>query len=174
MDRLLDALDRFRCCKDIDIERFLRKDACEYLRRKWCSIYLVVNEEAFDSGYVEAEAYFTLSHKSLIPEYASKTAISKVSGGFKEPDTVHFVLIGQLGKYISENSPGEYSCADIRGSEILDYAFEVIRESSSLIVCRCVLVECNDNPKVHKFYTDYHFSKFQYDGEHYQFYKRID
>ena len=67
----------------------------------------------------------------------------------------------------------EEICAEITSSEILDYAFEIIRDSSSLIPCRCVLVECSENPKVQKIYTDYGFSYFQFDGEHYQFYKRV-
>ena len=97
MDHLSDALDRFRCYKDLDKEDFLRTKAFAFLERGWCSVYLIVDEDAF----------------------------------------------------------------------------EIIRASSALIPCRCVLVECSENPKVQKVYKDYHFSEFQYDGEHYQFYKRL-
>lgn len=172
MDRLSDALDAFRCCLDEDIEIFLREKAIEYLQRNWCAVYLIVDEQKFDSGHIKIDAYFTLSHKTLIPLVASKTSVKNASG-FKESETVHFVLIGQLGKYIERIDDGTICSADISSKEILDDAFEIVRASSALIPCRCVLVECNSNEKVHKVYTDYHFKKFQFDGEHHQFYKQI-
>lgn len=166
------ALDSFRCCKDEDIESFLRYKSLDYLDRSWCAIYLIVDENAFDNGKIEILAYFTLSHKSLIPEKASKTKVKEVSG-FKTAETVHFVLIGQLGKYIERKADESIKAADITGTMILDKAMEIIHASSDLIPCRCVLVETTANEKVQKIYTDYGFSHFQYDGEHDQFYKRI-
>ena len=172
MDRLLDALDSFRCCLDNDIETFLRKDVLRYMERNWCATYLIVDEEEFDNGKIQIDAYFTLSHKSLIPFAASKNKIKNASG-FKNTESVHFVLIGHLGKHIECNNDGEILSANISGTEILDKALEVVRASHALIPCRCVLVECNDNEKVHKVYLDYQFKKFQFDGEHHQFYKKI-
>ncbi len=167
-----DALDKFRCCKDDDIETFLRQKAVSFLERGWCSVYLILDEAAFDEGEIQVEAYFTLSHKSLIPGNASKRSVQTVSG-FKDSGSIHFVLIGQLGKHMEKNAAEEIVCSGITSGEILDYAFEIIRDSSSLIPCRCVLVECSEEPKVQKVYTDYGFSLFQFDGGHYQFYKRI-
>ena len=172
MDHLNDALNSFRCCKDEDIETFLRNKALDYLKRNWCSIYLIVDEEAFDEGIIKIMAYFTLSHKSLIPENASKSKVKEVSG-FKTVETIHFVLIGQLGKYMRQNENGDIFCYDISGSEILDYAVEIIQASNHLIPCRCMMVETSESEKVQKIYIEYGFSFFQYDGEHYQFYKRI-
>lgn len=172
LDRLSDALDSFRCYKDEDIETFLRYDAFTYLERGWCAIYLILDENAFDQGRIKVDAYFTLSHKSLIANNASKTRI-KSATGFKTAESIHFVLIGQLGKYIEKINDSTDLCADITSTQILDYAFEIIHDSSNLIPCRCVLVECSDNPKVQKVYTDYDFLPFQYDGKHYQFYKRV-
>lgn len=172
MNHLSDALDSFRCCLDEDIEMFLRQKAISFLQRNWCSVYLIVDEQKFDSGHIKIDAYFTLSHKTLIPVSASKTSI-KDAAGFKEAESVHFVLIGQLGKYCKQLEDNKLCAADISSQEILDDAFEIIRASSALIPCRCVLVECSDNEKVHKVYTDYHFKKFQFDGEHYQYYKQI-
>lgn len=172
LSRLSDALDSFRCCKDEDIETFLRQKAFTFLERGWCSVYLIVDEAAFDKGEIKVEAYFTLSHKCLLSGGISKERVKNVSG-FKNSESIHFVLIGQLGKYIEKTDDEIFNCADITSKEILDYAFEIIQASSNLIPCRCALVECGDNPKVHKVYTDYGFSEFQFDGEHYQFYKRI-
>lgn len=172
MDRLSDALDSFRCCLDNDIETFLRQKAIQFIQRKWCAVYLIVDEQEFDAGCIKVDAYFTLSHKALIPSAASKTSVKDASG-FKEAETVHFVLIGQLGKHIERLEDGKICNANISSKEILDNAFEIIRASDALIPCRCVLVECSDNEKVHKVYTDYQFKKFQFDGEHHQFYKQI-
>ena len=156
----------------MDIESFLRTKALTFLERGWCSVYLIVDEAAFDVGKIKIDAYFTLSHKSLITEGLPKTKI-KTASGFKDSSYIHFVLIGQLGKYIARLDDGSECHANITSSEILDFAFDVIRSSSALIPCRCVLVECSENPKVQQVYKNYHFSEFQYDGEHYQFYKRL-
>lgn len=163
-----DALDDFRCYKDEDIETFLRCNAFTYLERGWCSIYLLLDEDAFDNGKIKVDAYFTLSHKSLIATSASKTRV-KSAAEFKDAESIHFVLIGQLGKHMEKVDEEHKQYADISSTEILDYAFEIIRDASSLIPCRCVLVECNEHPKVQKVYTDYEFSFFQYDGEHFSF-----
>lgn len=156
----------------MDIESFLRTKALTFLERGWCSVYLIVDETSFDAGKIKIDAYFTLSHKSLIAEGLPKTKI-KATSGFKDSSSIHFVLIGQLGKYITKSDDGVEYRANITSSEILDFAFDVIRSSSALIPCRCVLVECSENPKVQQVYKNYHFSEFQYDGEHYQFYKRL-
>lgn len=150
----------------------MRQKAFQYLDRAWCSIYLILDEQELDAGRVKIAAYFTLSHKTLIPTSASKSRVKETSG-FGEVNSIHFVLIGQLGKYIEEFDDGRMVAAGISSGEILEFAFDIISEASSLIPCRCALVECNSEEKVHKVYTDYGFKKFQYDGEHYQFYKRI-
>lgn len=169
---LSDALDSFRCCLDNDIETFLRKKAVQYVERGWCAVYLFVDEAAFDLGRIKIEAYFTLSHKALIPMTASKTSMKDVSG-FKNAQSLHFVLIGQLGKRMEKSDSGKIISAGITSREILDVAFEIIGASSAFIPCRCVLVECGDNEKVHQVYKNYHFKFFQFDGEYYQFYKHI-
>lgn len=169
---LSDAFRSFRCCRDKDIESFLAENAFQYLERGWCSVYLILDETEFDMGHIKIMAYFTLSHKALIPKGASKTRVQD-AGGFKNADSIHFVLIGQLGKYMEESQGGSVSSVDITASEILGYAFEVIEEASGLIPCRCVLVECSEEEKVQRVYQNCGFKKFQYDGEHHQFYKRV-
>lgn len=143
-----------------------------FLNEGLCAVYLILDEDEFDQGKIKIEAYFTLSHKSLITPQVSKTKIRNAAR-FPDAESIHFVLIGQLGKYIAEDPELGEKRSDITSGEILDYAFEIIRASSSLIPCRCAMVECSDNPKVQQVYTNYGFSFFQYDGEHHQFYKRV-
>lgn len=166
---LTDALNCFRCSKDKDIEVFLRERAVEFLKRGWCSVYLVLDEDAFDNGDLKIIAYFTLSNKVLdLPESdVSKSKVKDVSG-IKNAEYVHFILIGQLGKFISDDFT-----AGITSNEILEYAFEVIYNVNYLIPCRCALVECSSEEKIHDVYKSYGFVYFQYDGSHHQFYKRI-
>ena len=72
MHRLSDALNSFRCYTDEDIEIFLRQKSIQFVNRKWCSVYLLIDEDEFDKGHIKIAAYFTLSHKSLISEGISK------------------------------------------------------------------------------------------------------
>ena len=161
----------FECSQDSDIETFLHTRAKEFIERKLCSVYLILNEELFLKGTLKIEAYFTLSHKTLcVNDDMSKTKIKEIDG-FKTAKSLHFVLIGQLGKYILKNEDNTYIRSEITSKEILDYAFEVIYASGDLIPCRCVLVECNNEEKVKKTYEDYGFKFFQNDGVHNQYYK---
>lgn len=174
-----DALDKallsFRCSPDPDIERFLHKDAIPYYKRKLCSVYLLLNEEAFCDGRLQIDAYFTLSHKSIIAETVETTPSQKrkVTGGFADKPILEFILIGQLGKHVEILDDGTTYRADISGAEILDKAFEVMQQASQLIPSRCALIECSDEPKVRKVYEDYRFTFLQHDGVHNQYYKII-
>lgn len=173
MNRVSDALDSFRCALDKDIENFLRFRAISYIERGWCAVYLMIDEQEFDEGRIKIEAYFTLSHKPLIPPEDLPKSKIKDASGFKDSESIHFVLIGQLGKRIDQLKDGRYDSSVISSHNILDDAFSITEKSSALIPCRCALVECSDNEKVHKVYQDYGFKFFQFDGDHYQFYRRI-
>ena len=148
---------------------FLQEKAISFVQRGWCSVYLIVDEDAFDNVELNVIAYFTLSNKVLnLPEKeVSKSKVKDVSG-IKGSEYVHFILIGQLGKFIDQDC-----IAAITSQEILEYAFEIIYSVNYLIPCRCTLVECNEEEKIHQVYKDYGFTYFQFDGEHHQFYKRI-
>lgn len=170
---LLSALFMFKCSQDADIELFLQNKAIDFLSRGLCSVYLIPDEDKFLQNEISIVAYFTLSHKALcVPEKISKSKIQKI-GGFKTANSLHFVLIGQLGKYISKNADGTYIRSPITSKEILDYAFEVINASSNLIPCKCVLVECSNEEKVKQVYENYQFKFFQNDGKHNQYYKAL-
>lgn len=171
---LLLALSNFKCSQDLDIENFLHTNALYFLERGLCSVYLLLNEDAFLNGKLKIEAYFTLSHKTMcVTSEMTKTKVKEING-FKTVESLHFVLIGQLGKYIIKNDDNVYMRSEITSKEILDHAFEVIYSSSNLIPCRCVLVECNDEEKVKKTYENNGFKFFQNDGEHNQYYKVLD
>ena len=141
IDKLETALCEFKCSYDSDIEQFLHSKALNFIQRRWCSVYLLVDEEAFENGKVKIEAYFTLSHKAMgVTENISRTQVQRISGA-KQSEALHFVLIGQLGKHIdTENQIS----SDVSRTDILNEAYGIIYMSSEHIPCRCVLIECND------------------------------
>lgn len=167
-EALTSALLSFRCSQDADIENFLRNKAIDFEKRRLCRVYLFFNRELFYQKKLKIEGYFTLSTKSMgDTSKISKNKKKKISGK-PDPDTLSFVLIGQLGKYIEERDEG-YIRSELSGKEMLDTVFEVINSIDKLIPCKTVLIECSDDPKVKKFYEDYGFSFLQVDNGHNQY-----
>lgn len=172
-NQLSAALCDFKCAKDADIETFLHNKATEFEKRGFCTVYLILDADAFEKGNISVQAYFTLSHKSIqIDENVSKTVRKRIAAS-KDADITHFVLIGQLGKYIAETGNGEYYQTEVSSTDILDDAFEIIRKANEMIACRGVLVECSAEEKIHMVYKNYGFAFLQYDDPHFQFYKRV-
>ena len=65
---------------------------------------VILNEELFLEGKLKIEAYFTLTHKTLcVNEDMSKTKVKEIDGFKKTAKSLHFVLIGQLGKFVLDN-----------------------------------------------------------------------
>lgn len=170
---LQNALSAFHCEKDADIETFLHTKALEFAARGWCHTYLLVQEEAFLQGEIKIEAYFTLSHKTMTVQQSMTGSKVKQVSGFKTAESLHFVLIGQIGKQIGYNKDGVLETSLLSMKQILTYLFEIIYAASALIPCRCMLVECNDAIEAKGVYPANGFSYFQHDGGHHQYIKVI-
>ena len=156
------ALDEFRCYKDKDIEQFLRKKAVSYVQQEICTVYLLLNEEILKTQQkIFIEAYFTLSHKviAFTPD-VSLTTRKKVSIS-KNAEIGHFVLIGQLGKYMSLDKDNNVCVSSLSSATILNHAIDIIRFSKKIIVCRAVLVETKFEEKLYHLYEDYGFKPLQ-------------
>ena len=150
------------------IEQFLHTKAIEFIDRRWCSVYLLLNEDDFINKSIKVEGYFTLSHKAMtVADNLSKTKVQKISG-FKTAEALHFVLIGQLGKYIDEYNK---MCSCLTAQDIVDEACAIIEETSEIIPCRCIMVECNDYVRNKGIYESCDFKYLQNDGDHNQYYK---
>ncbi len=174
-EQLVGTLSNFRCTKDEDIQGFLQSKALSYENRGWCSVYILVNEEKLEKkNILFVDGYFTLSNKIIcLSSSVSSTKRKKLFSGLKKNDDyMHFILIGQLGKYIDEKNDniiyGETSAI-----EMLDKAFEIIYQVKERITCNCVLIECKDDPKIRKIYEDYGFKELQRDDELIQYFKII-
>lgn len=134
-----------------------------------CSVFLILDEAEFDNNSIKVLAYYTLSHRNVeFHDETSKTKIKAVSG-FKDRTRTHVVLIGQLGKYISNGSSAELCI-----SNILEFAFETIRASNELIPCRAVLIECSEAIHNLQIYENEGFKFLQLDNGFYQYYKILD
>ena len=168
-----EVLKSYRCTKDRDIESFLQTKAVTYEKRGWCSIYLLINRENyFHKGIISVDGYFTLSNKIVaLTDMVSGAKRRKLFNGMKrESGMVHFILIGQLGKYIGQ--PGEDDAAgDISAVQLLDRAFEIIYEVKKRITCSCALIECKDEPKLCRLYEDYGFRELQKSENMHQYFK---
>lgn len=60
------------------------------------------------------------------------------------------ILLGQLGKNYSETA---VQAKAITGAELLGLAYQKIREAYLIIGGRILFLECEDHPKLKKFYT---------------------
>jgi len=161
-DKLEDALSCFECCKDTDVQEFLRHKAISFETRGWATTYLLLSKSHFDNGELKIEGYFSLTHKAVIfDKSVSKTTRNTITGS-KSSETVSFVLIGQLGKYMSYSEKGIVS-SSLTAVDLLNDAINIIMLSSEYIINRNVIVECKPIEKVKKIYEDYGFSELQYD-----------
>lgn len=162
---LVEALNSFKCCKDLDVESFLKEKAIDFEIRGWATTYLLLNESALNAGEIKVDGYFSLTHKAVaFNEDVSKSKRDKVSGN-KDSQMSSFILIGQLAKYMEETYGGKIITSKITGKELLDDAFQIISNCSDYIINRNVIVECKPIEKVRKIYEAYGFSDLQFDEE---------
>lgn len=160
---LTESLRQFKCTKDNEIQTFLQEKAIQYEDRGWCSTYVLVNENKLEKEQkLFVEGYFSLSNKVIeLSNSISKTKKKKLFNGLdKNDEYMHFILIGQLGKFIDEEG-SKSILGEISGRELLNQAFEIIFQVKERIVCNCVLIECKDEVKVRKIYEGYGFQELQ-------------
>lgn len=141
----------------------MQEKAIQYEDRGWCSTYVLVNENKLEKEQkLFVEGYFSLSNKVIeLSNSISKTKKKKLFNGLdKNDEYMHFILIGQLGKFIDEED-SKSILGEISGRELLNQAFEIIFQVKERIVCNCILIECKDEVKVRKIYEGYGFQELQ-------------
>ena len=163
------VLNKYRNCKDSDIQDFLANKALIFEERKWCNTYLIVDEDTLAcQKEIEVEAYFTLSNKIVeIHDSVSKTLKRKLFHGLNKRDAnLHVILIGQLGKYYENEKVSE-----IHLSDILDYALSIATEVDQRVACSCLLLEYETSrTSLRKIYEEYGFQELQKEGNLTQMY----
>lgn len=172
IDTIKTGLSNYKNTKDEDIELFLSQKAIDFVKRKWCSVYLLINETEFSSNHrLLIEGYFTLSIKSFrIGSTVSKNKKKRLFKGINtDCEDVPAILIGQLGKYIDETN---YTVGSTNMLELLDCAMELIAQINKVVPCNLTILECrkyldenDERIKLHNNYKDYGFVELQEDDD---------
>ncbi len=144
---VLGAIDRFCCCKNHDIEHFLKHNAIEFERRGFCTTYLYADTDTY-----EIAGYFSLTHKALSITNFSKERRKDIAGS-KTADVAPFILLGQLGKRIEQMTDGRIIASALAGDEMLADAFSIVALANEYIINRRILVECDEEERLLAFYT---------------------
>ena len=154
---LIEMLSGFSCPKNLDVERFLKKNAIEFTKKNQSVTYLVFSK---DNG--ELLGYFTIALKPLTVrgQTVSNTAkrkLLRISELDKESDmyTMSAYLIAQLGKNYADGRNKE-----IMGKELLELAWMVIENAQYMLGGMVTFLEAEDEGKLLSFYRDNRFSQF--------------
>ena len=137
-EKLLNLLQTFKCSRNPDIEVFLHKTALEFELRDKSRTYLWLCPL---QGQLVVAGYFTLALDVVeLPETLSKSLKRKLSKGYapKKPYLPAY-LIGQLGR--SDRVPKEL----LPGELILKEALSLVKEASSIVGNRLVIVDVAEN-----------------------------
>ena len=156
-DELLQILSEFSCPINPDVEKFLKSSSVNFTKKNQSVTYLV-----FSAVGGKLLGYFTLALKPLTVrgETVSNTVKKKllrISELDRESDTytMSAYLIAQLGKNYSE-SAGKM----ITGTELLELAWNKIKETQYEFGGMVVFLEAENEEKLLSFYRNNRFSQF--------------
>ncbi|MCL2019297.1 MAG: acetyltransferase [Oscillospiraceae bacterium] len=163
---LKSAIQSF-CCRDNEVENFLKHKAFDFEVRHKSRTYLIIDEEQVDVSEPIIYGYFTLTMKTLeLGETLSKSTIKRIDGFSKDVLATEAILLGQLGKNQKHKN-------DIEGQSIIDEALDTVYDIHKLVGGRIVFLECDENPKLVDFYKRSGFEPLQKCGEYLQMIKYL-
>lgn len=152
-------LSQFACPRNKDVEDFFKYKAIEFSKQGLAKTTLVywISDDQVEKYLV---GYFAIAPKYIrIARDSVSNSLSKKMNKHGSYDTesreyiVVAPLIGQLGKnYESGNDLLVY------GSDLLQMAIEKVKEVQKEIGGRFVFLECEDKPKLIKFYQENGFT----------------
>jgi hypothetical protein len=138
------------CCRDEDVEMFLKEKAFDFEKRDKSRTYLIFQGEKLLS-------YFSLSLKALrFGESLSKNMIKNIDGFSKNVRAQALILIGQFGK---DRNHGKA----VSGDALLEKCLETVYNAQKIVGGRYVLLECQDEKFIVDFYTRNRFEILQRD-----------
>lgn len=157
---IMQILSSFSCAKDHDIENFIRNRAIEFEELSKAKTYLICDEAVLqDEGRLFVLGYVSLALKVLqIPDGLSIRGRKELDGyrgkHHGEPITdIPCYLIGQLAR--NDGVTKER----LAGKELIEEAQRIIMAAVEAVGGRFMMVECHDDPKLLKFYTDNGFKE---------------
>lgn len=140
------VLAEFLCPLNEDVEYFLKQKAILYENMQKSRTYLIFG---IDDTKMLLIAYFTLTSLPItFDESVSRKRKKAILGtGFEINNQLSAILIGQFGK----NYKGGYDIL-ITGKDLFDLAIYKVLLVNKLIGGRIIYLECEDRPKLRKFY----------------------
>lgn len=154
-------LSHFSCPLNTDVQNFLHNKAIEFSKRDFSKTHLVL-WLSDDEQEMELIGYYTLSMKNITVyrDSVSKNTYKKllnhaIQYSGKDHVVLPVPLIAQLGKNYSDGND-----ALIDGDELLKMALEKIKLIQNEIGGRYCYLECEDKPKLLKFYQNNGFTPF--------------
>lgn len=145
--------------KNEDVESFLKKKALDFSKQKLSVTYLVLCEDGLG-----LQGYFSLTVKPIaIPaKFVEKSnVVKKKWSKFATYDSSRKVyvasayLIAQFGKNCLDKASNALS-----GNDLMNICMGVIKECQHMVGGGIVFLECENNPKLIKFYQDNGFVEF--------------
>lgn len=161
---LPEILSSFSCSKDADIESFLYNRAVQFDNLSKARTYLICDEDqilsdGFSLDRLVIYGYISIAPKILsVPPETSTNKRKKLDGlsakiHGKPISDFPCYLIGQLAKNSNiENNP-------LSGKELLQFSYDIIQAAADAVGGRYMMIECHDNDKLIKFYTDNKFDE---------------
>ncbi len=142
----------FYCCKDVDIERFVKEKAILFEKLGKSRTYFVIDKEAADEE-IKILGFFSLAISILdVPQNISNRS-RKVLDGWSAKrygtivDKIPSILIGQLGK-------NDLFRDELSGAKLFELCLSKIYEGQRIIGGRIIMVECKPEPKLIEYYKN--------------------
>jgi len=149
-EELQNLLSDFSCPKNTEIEKFVKRNAIEFARRKLSITYFIIDNES------RIVAMFALAHKALqVMGSGLSSSVKKKIQRYAQTDeetgelTLSAFLIGQFGK--------NYQYQDIQkfeGRQLMGAAFDVLKRVQREIGGGIVYLECEEKPPLLDFYQN--------------------
>lgn len=161
--------DSFSCCKSKDVEYFLKNKSIDFEGRNKSRTFIVIDFEKLQKRNLSILAYFTLSLKSFkVHNKKVKSTLRKKMDGFnKKAIKFESFLIGQLGRNDTIKS------SELPGKDLLNMAISFISRAQKIVGGRIVLIDCENNDKLIKFYEENDFILIQDHSEKSNFVQMI-
>ena len=157
--RTKSILSDFSCPLNKDVENFLKQKSIEFAKRRLGVTHLIYWKEGDEKELI---GYYALAQKSfeVSRDAISNTCAKKLGKyGRYDPKSRNYLisapLIGQLGKNFARGND-----TLISGDEILKMALDKVRSIQRESGGRYTYLECEDKPKLIKFYESNGFQKF--------------
>lgn len=172
-NKIEDALKKFSCHREVDLENFLIRKAIPYENSNFGKTYLFVDKKELNKGNFVIMAYFTIAQRSVDMAQLSNKKKRKVLGNYPGRDSLNSIpsfLIGQLGRC------DDFTNDDLSWEQILNECYHAISLAARIVGGNLLILECREH-MFGRFYEGQGFKKL-YDELNeeglYTLYKKID